>query len=127
MSIIGALKRLLGGGAPPPREAAPAASAPQTDKPMPTEDEVRDALMTVMDPEAGMNIVDLGLVYGVEFKADGVYVEITMTSPACPATGQVVDEARAAIQRIMPRDARVAVDVVWDPPGRRTGCRRWRA
>ncbi|MCL4802169.1 MAG: metal-sulfur cluster assembly factor [Burkholderiales bacterium] len=83
---------------------------------MPTEDDVRDALMTVMDPEAGMNIVDLGLVYGIELKPDGVYVDVTMTSPACPATGQVVDEARAAIRRIAPRDARVMVNVVWDPP-----------
>lgn len=113
MSIVDALKRLFGGGgAPAPREPA---SGP-ADRPMPTEDDVRDALMTVMDPEAGMNIVDLGLVYGIELKPDGVYVDVTMTSPACPATGQVVDEARAAIRRIAPRDARVMVNVVWDPP-----------
>lgn len=114
MGIASALKRLFGGkpASAPDRPAA----APAPDKAMPGDDEVRDALMTVMDPEAGMNIVDLGLVYGVELKADGVYVTMTMTSPACPATGQVVDEVRAAIRRIAPRDARVMVNVVWDPP-----------
>jgi metal-sulfur cluster biosynthetic enzyme len=117
MSVIDALKRLLGGRSAPDRPPAAApADASHPDRPMPSEDDVRDALMAVMDPEAGMNIVDLGLVYGVELKSDGVYVTMTMTSPACPATGQVVDEARAAIRRIAPRNARVMVDVVWDPP-----------
>jgi len=117
MSVLDALKRLFAGRPAPDRPpAASPAVTPGPDKPMPNEDDVRDALMTVMDPEAGMNIVDLGLVYGVEIKEDGVYVTLTMTSPACPATGQVADEARAAIRRIAPRDARVMVEVVWDPP-----------
>jgi metal-sulfur cluster biosynthetic enzyme len=115
MRVIDALKRLLGGGSARAPDRPPAA-APAPDRPMPTDDDVRDALMTVMDPEAGMNVVDLGLVYGAEIKDDGIYVTMTMTSPACPATGQVVDEARAAIRRIAPRNARVMVDVVWDPP-----------
>lgn len=119
MSVIDGLKRLFGGGSAPAPDRPPAetpAGAPAPDGPMPSDDDVRDALMAVMDPEAGMNVVDLGLVYGMEIKDDGIYVTMTMTSPACPATGSIVDEARAVIRRIAPRNARVMVEVVWDPP-----------
>jgi metal-sulfur cluster biosynthetic enzyme len=47
-----------------------------------TEDEVREALRGVEDPEAGMSIVDLGLVYGVEVTPSRIHVRMTMTSPA---------------------------------------------
>jgi metal-sulfur cluster biosynthetic enzyme len=51
---------------------------------LPTDDAVWDALRTVNDPEVGMNVVDLGLVYRVEVDGADVRVELTMTSPACP-------------------------------------------
>lgn len=114
MSFVDALKRLFGGASPRPATSAP--EVPAADVPMPSEDAVRDALATVVDPEAGLNVVDLGLVYSVEVAPEGIHVALTMTSPACPATGQVADEARAAVRRIAPRDARVTVEVVWDPP-----------
>ena len=73
---------------------------------MPDDEAVREALRRVEDPEAGMNIVDLGLVYAVEATADGVHVDLTMTTAACPMADMIVDEAREAIRSITPRDTR---------------------
>lgn len=81
-----------------------------------SEDLVRDALRSVEDPEAGMSIVDLGLIYGVHSEPGRVRVEMTMTSPACPAAPYLVDEAAAAIRAIAPEGTDVQVDLVWDPP-----------
>jgi len=83
---------------------------------MPDEDAVRDALRQVDDPEAGMNVVDLGLVYAVEVGADAVHVDMTMTSAACPMTDLIADRARAAIAAIAPDGTTVNVRLVWDPP-----------
>lgn len=80
------------------------------------EAEVRQALATVEDPEAGMNVVDLGLVYAIAVSPQRVHVEMTMTSPACPAAPYLVDEAAAAVRAIAPDGVDVQVDLVWDPP-----------
>lgn len=77
---------------------------------------VRDALRQVVDPEAGMNIVDLGLVYGIEVGADAVRIEMTMTTAACPMADLIVDEALQAIESVVPRGTEVDVQLVWDPP-----------
>lgn len=83
---------------------------------MPSEDEVRDALRNVLDPEAGMNVVDLGLVYGIEIAAAEVLVTMTMTTPACPMGDMITDNAREAVRAIVPETARVEVALVWEPP-----------
>ncbi|HMO48389.1 MAG TPA: metal-sulfur cluster assembly factor [Rubrivivax sp.] len=81
------------------------------------EDQVRDALRQVLDPEAGMNIVDLGLVYGIQVSQDeGVQVQITMTSAACPMAEMIIDEAHAAVAGALPQGTPVDVELVWDPP-----------
>lgn len=80
------------------------------------ESEVMQALGGVEDPEAGMSIVDLGLVYGVQAAPGSVRVQMTMTSPACPAAPYLVDEATAAIRALAPADTDVQVELVWDPP-----------
>ena len=80
------------------------------------ENEVQEALKKVEDPEAGMNIVDLGLVYGIDVSPGKVHVAMTMTSPACPASSYIVDEAAAAIREVAPEGMDVAVELVWDPP-----------
>lgn len=80
------------------------------------EDLVRDALRQVMDPEAGMNIVDLGLVYGIEAGDAGVHVQMTMTSAACPMADMIVDDAHAALEGALPRNTPVEIEMVWDPP-----------
>ena len=83
---------------------------------MPDEDTVRDALRQVDDPEAGMNVVDLGLVYAIQVTADAVQVDMTMTSAACPMADLIVERARSAIAAIVPAGTAVDVRLVWDPP-----------
>ena len=82
---------------------------------VPDESLVRDALATVIDPEAGMSIVDLGLVYRVEVDATGVTVDVTMTTPACPVADMLVAQARDAIVQIAPPGACIDVRLVWEP------------
>ncbi len=65
---------------------------------MPEQEAILDALKTVKDPELGVNIVDLGLVYTVQSKEDTVDVEMTLTSPACPAGPQILRDAVAALE-----------------------------
>ena len=80
------------------------------------EDEVKQALRTVEDPEAGMSVLDLGLVYAISLEAGKVVVDMTMTSPACPASDYIVDEAAAAIRAVAPEGTDVEVRLVWEPP-----------
>ncbi len=80
------------------------------------EEAAREALKTVQDPEAGMSIVDLGLVYAIHCEPGSVRVEMTMTSPACPVASYLVDEAVAAIRALAPEGTDVLVELVWEPP-----------
>lgn len=80
------------------------------------EEDLRDVLRGVMDPEVGMNIVDLGLVYGVAVAAEGVQVQLTMTSAACPMTELIVDDVHERLAAALPPDTPVQVQLVWDPP-----------
>lgn len=83
--------------------------------PLPSEQAVRQALRAVDDPEVGMNVVDLGLVYRIDVGPHGVDVEMTMTTPACPMGGMIVDEAREAVQALLPDGAAAEVHLVWEP------------
>ena len=84
--------------------------------PQPDDDAVREALRQVDDPEAGMNIVDLGLVYAVEVGAGTVRVDLTMTTAACPMADLIVGQVRDAIGAIVPAGTTIDVQLVWDPP-----------
>ncbi|MGH6689664.1 MAG: metal-sulfur cluster assembly factor [Gammaproteobacteria bacterium] len=77
--------------------------------------EILDALRDVMDPEIGINVVDLGLVYEAEARDGHVRVVMTMTTPACPLDESIADEARASIQRCVPGVTSVTVDLVSEP------------
>lgn len=83
---------------------------------MVSEDRVWDALRTVIDPEIGINVVDLGLVYGVEIAANRVHVTMTMTTQACPLHAYLTEAAETAIGAAAPEAEAVQVDMVWDPP-----------
>lgn len=61
---------------------------------MPTEDQVIDALTNVIDPELGLDFVELGLICEVEIKEDEVYVTFTLTSPGCPIGPQVSEQIK---------------------------------
>ena len=83
---------------------------------MATDADIRDALRTVIDPELGVNIVDLGLVYRVEIEAPRVRVEMTMTSPACPLGDYLKGLVEAAVKAAVPGVEHVEVALVWEPP-----------
>ena len=91
----------------------PAAMKPDA---MPSEDEVRAALRGVLDPEAGMNVVDLGLVYGIDVSERLVRVTMTMTTPACPMGDLITGNAREAVRALVPEGVEVDVPLVWEPP-----------
>jgi metal-sulfur cluster biosynthetic enzyme len=83
---------------------------------LPDDEAVREALRTVDDPEAGMNIVELGLVYGIEAAPGVVTIDLTMTTAACPMADMIVDQAHAAVAAAVPEGTRVDIRLVWDPP-----------
>lgn len=80
------------------------------------EERIREALRTVTDPEIGINIVDLGLVYGVDVRGNDVHIELTMTTQACPLHEYIAEGARAAVRQAVPEAGVVDVEMVWDPP-----------
>ena len=77
-------------------------------------DLVRDALRTVKDPELGMNIVDLGLIYEVEEEDGAVTVTMTLTSPGCPAGDQIMQGAKTAAESVLGVES-AALNLVWKP------------
>ena len=78
--------------------------------------EVLSALKNVDDPEIGMNIVDLGLVYGVDVDDEGgqVHVDLTLTSPGCPLGPEIIREIKREL-RSLDEVLGVDVDLVWSP------------
>lgn len=79
-------------------------------------DTLRALLTQVIDPEIGMNIVDLGLVYDIRIATGRIEVDITMTTPACPMGDMIIDEARSVVSAAAPADTEIEVNLVWDPP-----------
>ncbi len=80
-----------------------------------TEKAVRKALRTVKDPELNLDLVVLGLVYDVKVEDAAVQVTISLTTPMCPAAGQILDEAKAAVRGVEGvEDA--TVELTFDPP-----------
>lgn len=79
-------------------------------------EKIWDALRKVIDPELGINIVDLGLVYNVEVWPEGrAEVTMTMTTRACPLSGHLKAATEGAVYLAVP-DLDTEVIVVWDPP-----------
>lgn len=83
---------------------------------LPDIESVRAVLRRVIDPEVGVNIVDLGLVYRIDVTAEEVLIEMTMTSPACPMGDMIMDDIDAVLEEALPENLRVVVKMVWDPP-----------
>ena len=82
-----------------------------------TEENVLDALKTVFDPEIGINIVDLGLVYGVDSLEDGKTVKVTytLTTPACPIGPMIQSQVQEAVQKLDGVEE-VQTELVFSPP-----------
>jgi len=80
------------------------------------EERIRQALKNIYDPEIPMNIVDLGLVYGMEWSDSGeLTIRMTMTSPGCPSVEEIVREVTEAA-RTASGASSARVDIVWEPP-----------
>ena len=79
-----------------------------------TVDEVTEAMKDVVDPELGINVVDLGLVYGLHLdEATNLVIDMTLTSAACPLTDVIEDQTNSALEGLV-ND--VAINWVWMPP-----------
>jgi len=80
-----------------------------------TEEKVYEILGDIYDPEIPIDIVNLGLVYGVVIEQDIVNINMTMTSPGCPAATQIVTEAKLMLEDL-PEISEANIEIVWDPP-----------
>lgn len=78
------------------------------------EDVVRENLRTVIDPELGLSIVDLGLIYDVKVEDSNVLVKMTLTSPACPLGGVIQGQAHQAVKKL-PWVKEIKIELVWTP------------
>jgi metal-sulfur cluster biosynthetic enzyme len=78
--------------------------------------DVLDVLKGVIDPEIGVNIVDLGLVYRAEYSPQGIEVALTMSTPSCPLSETIIEEVREVLQANFADAPVVKVELVWDPP-----------
>lgn len=82
-----------------------------------TEEAVLEALENVIDPELGINIVDLGLVYSITITDEArVEIMMTLTTPGCPLHASFVQEIERVLWQSIPDIAGVDVQLVWDPP-----------
>ena len=97
---------------PTPEETPASDATPTGDV---TKEEVMEVLMEVYDPDLGISIVDLGLVYDVRIDGTAVEVDMTLTSPACPYGPQMIGDVQFSVKR-MDGVETVDVELVWDPP-----------
>ena len=88
--------------------------APMTSAATPAD--LLDTLKSVIDPELGINIVDLGLVYGIVADAGAATVTMTLTTPGCPLHASIEAAVMRAMETRHPDLERVEVELVWDPP-----------
>ncbi len=96
---------------PSPSGAPPPSSGPYTER----EHLITENLKQIYDPEIPMNIVDLGLIYGFEWKGDDVTLKMTLTAPGCPVAGILAEEVKLAVEKV-PNVKSATVDMIWDPP-----------
>ena len=82
---------------------------------MATKGEVLDALTRVIDPEIGLNIVDVGLVYRVDTDNDHIEIDFTLTSPGCPLADTIVADIQREVSTATGID-NIEINLVWNPP-----------
>lgn len=83
---------------------------------MATDTDIREALRHVVDPEIGVNIVDLGLVYRIEVEGGRARIAMTMTSPTCPLADYLKGLVTSAIRQHVPDVVDVDIKFEWEPP-----------
>jgi len=82
---------------------------------MMVEDKIREALRKVIDPELGVSIVDLGLIYDIRYEGGEAEVEMTLTSPGCPLAPVIDKKIKEALKNV-PEIKKLTVELIWDPP-----------
>jgi metal-sulfur cluster biosynthetic enzyme len=82
---------------------------------MPDETAVYEALKQIHDPEVGINIVDMGLIYSLDIDGDNVDITMTLTSPGCPVGPQILGEVDSTVKGLGGVE-NVDIKVVWSPP-----------
>lgn len=80
-----------------------------------TEENVLEVLSGVYDPEIPIDIVNLGLIYGVDIEDGNVHVKMTMTAPGCPSSAEIAAESKILIEEL-PGVKSAIIEIVWDPP-----------
>jgi metal-sulfur cluster biosynthetic enzyme len=94
--------------------AAPRTPADGSTPPPPTPDQVKLALRRVKDPELNLNIIDLGLVYDIVVEGDEVQIDMTLTSPGCPAGPEIMGDVERVVKG-MDGVREVRLNLVWSP------------
>ncbi|WP_135605742.1 metal-sulfur cluster assembly factor [Methanococcoides sp. NM1] len=82
---------------------------------MVTKEDVMEVLKKCYDPEIPINIVDLGLVYGVDVEGDQANIKMTLTTPDCPMSAVILDNVKQKVESI-DGIKKAEVELVWDPP-----------
>ena len=96
------------------RDELPATPAAAVDSSQPSMEDLTEALKDVVDPELGINVVDLGLVYGLHLDDDtALTIDMTLTSAACPLTDVIEEQVNNALEGLV---TGVAINWVWMPP-----------
>lgn len=81
---------------------------------MANQEEILEVLKGVIDPEIGLNIVDLGLVYNVEINENEIIITMTLTTPGCPMHNSITAWAEKVVTQFEP-EAKVKINLVWEP------------
>lgn len=97
--------------APLPRQPLPDSD----DGPL-TVQEILDSLKYVIDPEVGVNIVDLGLIYRILIEKNAAHIEMTLTTPGCPLHATIAQAVRRILETRHPRLQDIQMELVWEPP-----------
>ena len=97
-----------------PASGEPAVAGQAADSKPPTPDQVKMALRKVKDPELNLNIIDLGLVYDIAVDGADVQIDMTLTSPGCPAGPEIMGDVERAVKAV-PGVANMNINLVWDP------------
>jgi len=80
-----------------------------------TTDAITSCLENVIDPELGINVVDLGLIYNIHINGNKISVDMTLTTPGCPMAGMLAGSVEQAVRQTF-EGADVEVSLIWDPP-----------
>lgn len=80
------------------------------------ESAIRESLRDVIDPEIGMNVIDLGLIRNIEFDQNETRVTMILTTPFCPLAGWIMEQVRQKTEEVVKQPVRVNLgDELWDP------------